>query len=112
MFLLQLRGDYADLCLAGGTFTITPKVRARTGDPFSWTRWRYENARDVLLAAGFIEKVEAFRLSESGPQSARYRLTARGIAPADGNAARRAIAAERRALRDIATVMPANTLPA
>ena len=74
MLLLQLRGDHADLCQAGGTFTITPKARARTGNPFSWTRERYENSRDLLLLTGFIELVEPFRMTTRGPRPARYRL--------------------------------------
>jgi hypothetical protein len=92
MLLLQLRGDYADLCRVGGTFTITPKVRARAGDPFRWTRERYENSRNVLLRTGFIEQVEPFRMTESGPRPARYRLTIKGIESMEERTARKRLA--------------------
>jgi hypothetical protein len=101
MLLLQLRSEYADVCGAGGTFTITPKARARAREPFAWTRERYQNSRDLLLATAFIEKVEPFSMTKNGPRPARYRLTMKGIEPTE----------VRRARKNLALVPSANALP-
>jgi hypothetical protein len=58
----------------GEIFAITPKVLVRLGVLPGWTRERYENARDVLLRVGYIERVSAFALTPAGPVAARYRL--------------------------------------
>ena len=100
LLLVHLRDEYADHCRAGGTFTITPKVHARTGDPFRWSRERYEISRNVLPRTGFMERVEPFRMTQSGPRPARYRLTLKGIEPVE----------ERRARRWLA-LTPTNVLP-
>jgi hypothetical protein len=49
LLLVHLRDEYADLRRDGGTFKVTPKVCARTGEPYKWTRERYENTRNVQV---------------------------------------------------------------
>ena len=45
--------------------------------------------------------IELFRMTESGPRPARYRLTVKGIEPVE----------ERRARKRLAQALPANALP-
>ena len=101
LLLVHLGGEYADLCRAGGTFTITPKVHARSGEPYRWTRERYEISRNMLLRTGFIEQAEPFRMTESGPRPARYRLTMKGLEPVE----------LRRAKKQLTLAPPGNVLP-
>jgi len=79
----------------------TPKVHARSGEPYRWTRERYEISRNMLLRTGFIEQAEPFRMTESGPRPARYRLTMKGLEPVE----------LRRAKKQLTLAPPGNVLP-
>ena len=84
--LLQvLRDEHSARCRRGETFSITPTAMAKAGSIPGWTRERFEHARDLLLAAGYIERVVDFkRNSAAGRLAGEFRLvlttggTARG----------------------------------
>jgi len=73
--LPRLQIEHAARRERGETFTIAPKGMARDGIIPGWERKRYARARDLLLVAGFIEKVAEFRYTWKGPSAAQYRLS-------------------------------------
>jgi hypothetical protein len=87
MLLLRLRIDHSARCRRGETFNITPKAMVRGDVVHGWTRERYKKARDLLLLAGFIDKVSDFKHTRDGREGAQYRLTTcseAGAAPIAG----------------------------
>jgi hypothetical protein len=87
MLLLRLRIDHSARCRRGETFNITPKAMVRSDVVHGWTRERYKKARDLLLLAGFIDKVSDFKHTRDGREGAQYRLTTcseAGAAPIAG----------------------------
>ena len=75
MLLMRLRVAHSARCRRGETFSITPKAMARDDTIPSWDWKRYARARDLLLLAGFIERVATFRNTRDGRMPAQYRLT-------------------------------------
>jgi hypothetical protein len=73
--LAWLRIQHSARSSRGETFNITPKAMARDQVIYGWERRRYMRARDLLLLAGFIEKVAKFRNTRFGPVGSQYRLT-------------------------------------
>jgi hypothetical protein len=80
---------------------IQKSIVVSPGIAYRWTRERYQNTRNVLLRAGFVELVEPFRMTDNGPRPARYRLTFKGIEPVE----------ERRARKKLTLIPSANALP-
>jgi len=84
LILLQvLRDEHSARCRRGEEFSITPTAMAKAGLIPGWTRERFEHARDLLLAAGYIERVVDFkRNSAAGRLAGKFRLvmTAGGAA--------------------------------
>jgi Bifunctional DNA primase/polymerase, N-terminal len=76
LILLQvLRDEHSARCRRGETFSITPTSMAKAGVIPGWTRERFEHARDLLLAAGQIERVVNFkRNSAAGRLAGEFRL--------------------------------------
>jgi hypothetical protein len=74
--LLQvLRAQHSARCHRGETFAITPTAMAKARVIPGWTRERYEQARNLLLAENLIEQVNEFeRNSAEGRRAARFRL--------------------------------------
>jgi hypothetical protein len=75
MLLIRLRLAHSARCRRGETFSITPKAMARDDSIPGWNWKRYMRARDLLLLAGFIEKVAAFKSTRDGRTPAQYRLS-------------------------------------
>jgi hypothetical protein len=75
LFLLaQLRINHSVRCANGDTFCITPKAMASAQVIPGWTRERYENARNLLLAAGLIVMVSPLRAENGTRVAAQYLL--------------------------------------
>ena len=62
----------------GETFAICPKAMARDNSFDGWTREMYENARNLLIEAGFIVQARAFSYhgARVGGKSAQYTFSA------------------------------------
>ena len=74
VLLLRLRFWHQARCRRGETFCITPRAMQESDVIRGWTRERYEKARDLLLQARLILKVEAYRHTPSGRTPAKYLL--------------------------------------
>jgi hypothetical protein len=74
MLLVVLKIMHGARCARGETFNITPVSMLRDQVIPGWSQHRYERARDVLLAAGFIVKVADFKLTANGRVGAQYTL--------------------------------------
>jgi hypothetical protein len=76
--LLTLRTAHQARCERGETFAITPKPMALAGTLPGYTRETIEKCRDMLLDAGFIERV-APMINGKKRKAAAYRLKPRAI---------------------------------
>jgi hypothetical protein len=78
MLLMRLRVAHTARCQRGETFAITPKAMAREQTIPCWSVNRFVHSRDLLLAAGLVEKAAEFRNTPRGRSPAQYRLTGCG----------------------------------
>lgn len=72
--LVKLRGEHSGRMARGETFALNQGAMVREQTMPGWTRYDYEKARKVLLAAGFVQIVEDGRNSRTGRVSTRYKL--------------------------------------
>src|SRR6185295_2093187 len=71
---MRFRLDHSARCRRGETFNITPKAMERADVIPGWHWKRYARGRDILVQAGFIERVASFRMTADGREGAQYRL--------------------------------------
>jgi hypothetical protein len=72
--LMKLRGEHGGRMARGETFALNQIAMAEAGTIPHWTRYDYEKARDVLLAAGKLKIASAGKNSANGRISTQYRL--------------------------------------
>ena len=74
MLVMKLRIEHAARCARGETFNINPRSMVRNESTTGWSPQRYEKARDLLLAAGLIDKVSPYRMTAAGRVGAQFKL--------------------------------------
>ena len=73
--LVKLRAEHSARCRRGEKFAISARAMAKAQTVPNWTEHMYRRGRDLLLKAGFIELVQAFKFNRYSAQPARYKLT-------------------------------------
>ena len=74
VLLLKLQAEHMARCRRGETFCITPVAMAEHQVIPQWTRERYEKARNLLVKAGWVTVVSAFKQTRGGRKPAQYAL--------------------------------------
>ena len=74
MLIARLRIKHSARCKRGGTFAICAPAMERDQVILGWTRARYENARDLLLAAQLLKCVSPFHTIRGVHHAAQYTL--------------------------------------